>query len=96
MRELCNTPVKMAEFRRRYEIPDEINLVLAAVDDAEPATWDTIHIPIIDIVEGGIRFPLHPLLRETLAFYRLSPMQVSPNVIQIGRASCRERVCQYV
>ena len=83
MRELCNTPAKMEEFRRRYEIPDSIGLELADVGDVHQATWETIHMPVVDIVEGGVRFPLHPLLRETLAYYRLCPRQVSPNMIRI-------------
>lgn len=83
MRKMCNTPAKIEEFHRRYEIPDTVDVALVAVDDASQASWDVMHILVIFVVDGGVRFPLHPLLRETLAYYRLSPMQVSPNIIRV-------------
>ena len=57
MRKLCNTPAKMEEFRRRYEVPDDVHLELAKIDDDTQASWDVMHIPVIFIVEGGVRFP---------------------------------------
>src|SRR3546814_19576997 len=46
---------------------------------------------------GGLAFYLHGGRYETTdnAYLQSGQISVSPN-IQIGRASCRERVCQYV
>lgn len=49
----------------------------------ENSSWERAHIPIAAIVEGGIRFPLHPLLRHLLNWYSLTPMQVSANVFRL-------------
>lgn len=74
----------MATFRSRYEIPDDVTTVLAYEDALrESPDNDTLHIPMVAVVEGGIKFPLAPLLRQVLAFYRLSPMQVSANFFRV-------------
>ncbi|KAI8551450.1 hypothetical protein RHMOL_Rhmol06G0186700 [Rhododendron molle] len=70
----------MADFKSRYKIPDNIATELALVDAVRESPGnDTLHILIVAVIEGGVRFPLAPLLRQVLAFYRLSPMQVSAN-----------------
>ncbi|KAI8571519.1 hypothetical protein RHMOL_Rhmol01G0126000 [Rhododendron molle] len=79
-RRFCNTPQTMADFRSHYEIADNIATELALVDALrESPDEDILHIPVEAVVEGGVRFPLAPLLRQVLAFYRVSPMQVSAN-----------------
>jgi hypothetical protein len=74
----------MATFRSRYEIPDDVATRLAPVDALrESPTHDILHIPVVAVVEGGVRFPLAPLLRQVLAWYKLSPMQVSANFFRV-------------
>lgn len=83
-RRLCETPAAMDEFRRKYNILDNVVLSLAPLDAIrENSSWDRAHIPIVAIVEGGVRFPLHPLLRHVLNWYHLTPMQVSANVFRL-------------
>ena len=44
------------------------------------------------ILEGGVRFPVSPLLLNTLRFYGLSPEQLPPNFYRV--VSCIDRLNQ--
>jgi hypothetical protein len=78
-----NTPEAMAVFRQVYEIPDDVGLKYVHWSDAlVPASGDLL-LPVVAIVEGGIRFPLDPLMADFLSHLRLSPSQVNPNVFRI-------------
>ena len=44
------------------------------------------------ILEGGVRFPVDPLIISTLRFYGLCPDQLSPNFYQV--VSCVSRLNQ--
>uniref|UniRef100_A0A2N9F9C4 Uncharacterized protein n=1 Tax=Fagus sylvatica TaxID=28930 RepID=A0A2N9F9C4_FAGSY len=57
-----NTPEAMAVFRHVYEIPNDVGLRYVHWYDAlNPATGD-LFIPVVAIMEGGIRFPMDPLI----------------------------------
>ena len=78
-----NTPEAMAVFRHVYEIPNDVGLRYVHWSDALiPAIRDLL-LPVVAIVEGGIRFPMDPLLADFLDYLRLSPSQVNPNVFRI-------------
>ena len=59
----------MANFRVRYNIPDDVQIRL---DNPEDPFDDSIFyngwIPfmLVIVIEGGVRFPFHPLLRSCL------------------------------
>ena len=46
--------------------------------------------------KAGLRFPLHGMIADVLENFEIYLHQLTPNAIEIGRASCRERVCLYV
>ncbi|THG07447.1 hypothetical protein TEA_023989 [Camellia sinensis var. sinensis] len=71
---------KLVFFRHHFEIPDNVQLKLIGdgVFDLEMANASTIALPLLAITEGGVHFPLHPLLRTTLRHWGLIPSQ--PNV----------------
>ena len=78
-RGLCDDEVHMEAFHRRYEVPDDVNLALAPpAADTHDQTGDRIHVPLLAVVEGGVRFPLHPLVVEICNIYRLTPLQLCP------------------
>uniref|UniRef100_A0A2N9FW26 Uncharacterized protein n=1 Tax=Fagus sylvatica TaxID=28930 RepID=A0A2N9FW26_FAGSY len=78
-----NTPEAMAVFRHVYEIPNDVRLRYVHWSDAlNPLTGD-LFIPVVAIVEGGIRFPMGPLLADFLSYFRLSPSQINPNVLRM-------------
>ena len=48
--------------------------------------------PLMAILEGGVRFPVSPLLLNTLRFYGLSPKQLPLNFYRV--VSCVDRLNQ--
>lgn len=83
-RNLCDNETHMEAFRRRYEVPDDVNLALALPGtDTHDQTEGRIHVPLLAVVEGGVRFPLHPLLVEIYNICRLSPLQLCPNFYRV-------------
>jgi len=82
---LLNTPEKKVEFRRTYNIPADIQFRLNNKNDMgeKGQTEQKIHIPLIFIVEGGLRLPLHPFFREVCSRCQLNPMQLCPNFVRV-------------
>ena len=79
---------KINEFRAEYNIPDDVYLRLGPPLDKDATPIydpDTREMPfsLVSIVEGGIRFPLHPLLRECLSFWDLAPTQLTANAFKV-------------
>ena len=70
-------------FRLDYNIPHDVTLSLAKVDAKRMGTRNTVAFPIAAIVEGGVRFPLDPLVRRFLHQVQLTPMQVSVNLFRV-------------
>ena len=73
-------------FRTQYRIPANIEVWLdnpedpsdgLVVNDGWMPFW------LVTVVEGGVRFPLHPLLRDCLWQWRLCPCQLMPNGFKI-------------
>lgn len=87
-RNLCDTEAHMEAFRRRYEVPDDVILALAPPDtDTHDQTESRVHVPLLAVVEGGVRFPLHPLLVEICSICRLTPLQLCPHFLSSSHGS---------
>jgi hypothetical protein len=70
-------------FRHLYKVLNNVGLRYVHWSDAlHPATRDLL-IPMVAVVEGGVRFPMDPLLADFLSCFSLSPSQVNPNVFRI-------------
>ena len=68
-----NTPKAMALFRHHYGIPDDVYLEYKFWEDALPREPGDLILPLVAIIEGGVRFPMDPLLINFLDFFNLSP-----------------------
>ena len=79
---LVDTPAALATFREDYGIPADVHLQLA---EEETTPWGREECPftVLSIVEGGLRFPLNPLITEFLRRTGLAPTQVSTNTYRI-------------
>uniref|UniRef100_A0A2N9I7J5 Uncharacterized protein n=1 Tax=Fagus sylvatica TaxID=28930 RepID=A0A2N9I7J5_FAGSY len=76
-----NTPENMALFRRLYQVPDDVGLRYVHWSDALPPSAGELLIPVVAVVEGGVRFPIDPLLADFLSYFSLSPTQSGPYIL---------------
>ena len=76
----------MAEFRAKYKISDDVSIRLN--DPKDPFDGNTfcsgwMSFPLVTLIEGGVRFPLYPLLRSCLREWHLCLRQLMPNDFKI-------------
>ena len=67
-----------------YNVPDDVDV--AYYHESEIALHkgvNTAFFPLMEILEGGVRFPVDPLLLNTFRYYRLCPDQLPPNFYQV-------------
>jgi hypothetical protein len=83
VRELCNTPERMALFRAQYRVPDDVVLTLKAEDDLTEGPDDNILLPVTAISQAGIRFPLNSFMREVLHQLGASTNNTTVNTLRI-------------
>ena len=79
-------PRVVADFRARYKIPDDVQVRLDNLED--PFDGSIFHngwMPfwLVIVIEGGVRFPLHPLLKSCLREWNPYPCQLMPNGFKI-------------
>ena len=80
---LVNSDERMKEFREMYHVLSDVRLRYYLSDDLPLLNRDEIIIPIMSIVERGVRFPLHPFLIDFLQIVNASPSQLYINVFRI-------------
>jgi hypothetical protein len=78
-----NTPETMAIFRRHYGVPDDMHLEYRFWENALTGKPRDLILPLIAIIEGGVRFLMDPLLANFLDYFNLYPNQISPNIFRI-------------
>ena len=64
----------LASFRSTFSIPDDVDVAYCHESDiALHRGFGTTFFPLMAILEGGVRFPVDPLLTDTLRYYGLCP-----------------------
>ena len=48
-----------------------------------------VFFPLMSSLEGGVRFPMDPILLRTFSFYDLSPDQCLPNFYRVVNSVIR-------
>ena len=76
------------EFRIKYNIPDDVVVRLDGERDPRDkwsyrAKSGEMPFPLVAVLEGGVRFPVHPLLRACLQKWHLVPCQLLPNCFKV-------------
>ena len=80
---LVNTEEKIAQFKSHYGFPEDVHIRYIPYGDLALLQHEDLVLPIVAIVEGGVRIPMHPFLIQFLIHFRLSPLQCVPNVFRI-------------
>ena len=77
---LLKTRANVESFKVSYNIPHDVEISYCHEGYIEDHSLPyVIFFPLKSILEGGVRFPVDPLLLRTLSFYDLSPDQCLPN-----------------
>ena len=83
---MLENPQARAEFRAKYRILDDVFIRLDEPEnpfDGMTFTNGWMPFMLVTVIEGGVRFPLHPLLRICLKKWHLCPYQLMPNDFKI-------------
>ena len=76
---LLNTTVSLAIFRQKFDIPNDVEVAYCHESKIALHRGEhTAFFPLMAILEGRVRFPVDPLLLNTLRYYRLCPDQLPP------------------
>jgi hypothetical protein len=91
---LVDTEEKIVEFKKRYGIPEDVHIRYVPFGDLALVLNQDLVLPMVAIIEGGVRIPMHTFLLQFLAHFRLAPIQCAPNVfrIVIGTAVLMEKL----
>ena len=88
---LLDTPASLATFRQKFDIPDDVEVAYCHESEiAFHRGHGTAFFPLMAILEGKVRFPVDPLLVNTLRYYGLCPDQLLPNFYRV--VSCVSRL----
>ena len=72
----------MEKFVADYSIPDNVGLRYCKKGDWHIMRREgEITIPIIAFLEGGMRLPMRPVVRDYLRHFRLAPIQCAVNML---------------
>ena len=73
---LLSSEASLASFRVAYDIPGDIDIAYCHEGDIDlhrHTSSNVVFFPLMAILEGGVRFPVNPLIIGTLRFYGLYP-----------------------
>ena len=88
-RHLVGDPVSITLFRKMYKIPANVEVRPDGPDDGFVMDDGWMPFWLVAIVEAGVRFPLHPLLRDCLRSGTLAPVSLLPNGYKIIMGAVR-------
>ena len=92
---LLSSEASLANFRATYNVPGDVDIAYNHVGDINlhrRTSSNIVFFPPMAILEGGVRFPVDPLIIGTLRFYGLCPDQLPLNFYRV--VSCVSRLNQ--
>ena len=90
---LLSLEASLASFRATYNVPNDVDIAYCHEGDIDlhrRIGSNTVFFPLMAILEGGVRFPVDPLIIGTLRFYGLCPNQLPLNFYRV--VSCISRL----
>ena len=83
-KKLVKSEEAMEKFIADYKIPSNVGLRYCKEGEWHIMRWEgEVVIPIIAFLEGGMRIPMHPVMRDSLRHFWLVPIQCAVNVFRI-------------
>ncbi|XXG42399.1 hypothetical protein AAC387_Pa01g2690 [Persea americana] len=82
-RHLLGDPGSIDHFRDLYKVPSNVEVRPDYPEDGLTYRDGWMPFWLVTVVEAGVRFPLHPLVRDCLWEWRLCPCQLLPNGYKI-------------
>ena len=79
---LLSSEASLASFRVAYNVPKDVDIAYCHKGDIDIQRCrgvNTMFFPLMAILNGGVRFPVDPLIISTLRFYGLCPNQLPLN-----------------
>ena len=92
---LLSSEASLANFRATYNVPGDVDIAYSHMGDINlhrRTSSNIVFFPPMAILEGGVRFPVDPLIIGTLRFYGLCPDQLPLNFYRV--VSCVSRLNQ--
>ena len=84
---MVDTLERLVEFRRKYNFSDDVEVSYCLESKAILSRGEgRVVIPLVAIVEGGVRIPMSDLLTNFLHHFKVCPDQCTPNVFKIVRS----------
>ena len=81
---LLTTEASLDTFRQMYNVLDDVDVAYYHENEiALHRRVNTAFFPLMAILEGGVRFPMDPLLLNTFRYYGLCLDQLPPNFYQV-------------
>ena len=92
---LLSLEASLASFRAAYNVLGDVDIAYCHEGDIDihrRTGLNIVFFPLMAILEGGVRFPVDPLIIGTLRFYDLCPDQLPPSFYRV--VSCVSRLNQ--
>ena len=92
---LLASEAALANFRAAFGVPGDVDIAYCHEGDISlhrRSNSNVVFFPLMAILEGGVRFPVDPLILSTLRFYSLCPNQLPLNFYRV--VSCVSRLKQ--
>ena len=84
LRKLVKTEEAMENFIADYRIPPNVSLRHCKMGEWHILrNTDEVVIPVLAFVEGGMRIPMGPVMKNYLRHFRLAPTQCAANMFRI-------------
>ena len=83
---LLSSEASLASFRAAYNVPRDVDIAYCHEGDINlrrRTGVNTVFFPLMAILEGGVRFPVDPLIIGTFRFYGLCLDEFPPNFYQV-------------